>query len=482
MIKTRKVLILVMILTIISALVIIMRGKTYTVQIDNLKNNTDAEKFEIEIENNSVVKLIDKKVKNETLKVKFKSLSKGKTFATIKYGGKRYAMFSLYVHNLGIITYNEYMGNSTGAAIIPISIGVLLSYILYLLIKAYKKSQKENIYQYKNIVYLGIIFFHIAAIISVLSIPNNHYGISHTAERLISTFSLSYLLLPVAFIASFFVIISNMLLIKKEGFNLKNMLGLFLGCFICILTMLPETMYNMLYASTWIDIHNEKALGLYIYNFISATVYIIVFYIDCILLGTIIMSIKAAKYIPKFDKDYILILGCKIKKNGSLTNILKGRADRAIEFGKMQKEKTGKDIIYVPSGGKGADEIIPEAEAIKNYLVERGIKKENIITEDKSKNTYENIKFSYEIIGKKASIAFSTTNYHVFRAGIIANKQNINMEGIGAKTKTYFWINAFIREFIATLFQEKKTHIIVVSSIIMLTAIMIGLTYINNIL
>jgi hypothetical protein len=33
------------------------------------------------------------------------------------------------------------------------------------------------------------------------------------------------------------------------------------------------------------------------------------------------------------------------------------------------------------------------------------------------------------------------------------------MEGIGAGTKRYFWINAFIREFIATLHYEKKAHI-----------------------
>ena len=41
-------------------------------------------------------------------------------------------------------------------------------------------------------------------------------------------------------------------------------------------------------------------------------------------------------------------------------------------------------------------------------------------------------------------IAFSTTNYHVFRSGVFASRQGIRAEGIGAKTKIYFWINAFI--------------------------------------
>ena len=39
---------------------------------------------------------------------------------------------------------------------------------------------------------------------------------------------------------------------------------------------------------------------------------------------------------------------------------------------------------------------------------------------------------------KNANIAFSTTNYHVFRAGTIDRNQNINIEGIGARTNPTF--------------------------------------------
>lgn len=126
------------------------------------------------------------------------------------------------------------------------------------------------------------------------------------------------------------------------------------------------------------------------------------------------------------------------------------------------KELTEKNIIFVPSGGQGNDEIISEAQAMKNYLMDQGIKEDFILIEDKSTNTFENIRNSNEIIKrtiKNAKIAFCTTNYHVLRAGIIANSQNIDVEGIGAKTKSYYWINAFIREFVATLVSEKKTHV-----------------------
>lgn len=82
--------------------------------------------------------------------------------------------------------------------------------------------------------------------------------------------------------------------------------------------------------------------------------------------------------------------------------------------------------------------------------------------ENKSKNTLENIKFSNELITSKTKepkIAYITTNYHVFRAGVICTNLNIEAEGMGAKTKSYYFINAFIREFIATLVVEKRKHL-----------------------
>ena len=122
---------------------------------------------------------------------------------------------------------------------------------------------------------------------------------------------------------------------------------------------------------------------------------------------------------------------------------------------------------------------------MKNYLIEQEIKNNNIIVEDKSKNTYENIKFSNEKIkekSKNASVVFCTSNYHVFRAGNIASNQGLYIDGIGAKTKTYYWINAFIREFVATLVSEKNKHIKTIIALIILFLIIYVISYISTIL
>ena len=66
------------------------------------------------------------------------------------------------------------------------------------------------------------------------------------------------------------------------------------------------------------------------------------------------------------------------------------------------------------------------------------------------------------------------------RAGLIATKQGLKLEGIGSKTKSYYWINAFIREFIGTLYSERKKHIVFFTLVVITILLMIGITYIGN--
>ena len=272
---------------------------------------------------------------------------------------------------------------------------------------------------------------------------------------------------------------------KNEGRNWKNMLGCILGIMVCVGTVFPRILGEFLQQTTIVDVHNQNGVALYMELFVENAILAATAYLECILIGTIVLSTKAARKIPSFDKDYILILGCQIKKDGTLTNLLKSRADRAVEFAKMQKNAVKKDITFIPSGGKGDDEIIAEADAIKNYLVSIGVPENSILVENKSQNTYENLRNSMELIRNHTKnddpkIAFSTTNYHVFRTGVFASQQGIKAEGIGAKTKRYFWINAFIREFIAALVSEWKTHIAIIMTWIVIIILMVGIVYFSN--
>ena len=443
----KELLLIAIILISISNLTILLLGKTYTVTFSLSKNHT-----KLKVKQNTEdgeVEIIKEKKDADNYYVKVRSKKPGKTFIIMDYGEFKESKI-LYVHKSMIITDNNIFGKCTGSEIIALSSLILLIYIITILFKKYKKDSKENIYQYKNIAHLGIIIFLSFFAINTLFSIFNYQGLYATIRAVINSATIvSIYLFPIAFITSILVTISNIILIKKEGTSPKNLLGLFLGIFICLSTIFPELLYRALFTSNIVDISNLNAPGPYIYAFVETFIYMGTAYLECVLIATIVMGIKSVKNKPNYNKDYIIILGAQIRKDGSLTPLLQGRVDRALDFRKNQLDITGKDLKFIPSGGKGNDEVISESEAIKEYLLEKGIKAKDIIVENKSKNTYENIKFSTNLIkDKKANICFSTTNYHVLRAGLIATSQNLKLEGIGSKTKSYFWINAFIREFV----------------------------------
>ena len=82
--------------------------------------------------------------------------------------------------------------------------------------------------------------------------------------------------------------------------------------------------------------------------------------------------------------------------------------------------------------------------------------------------------------GADPQIAFSTTNYHVLRAGLYAAKQGIRADGVGSPTKRYFWVNAFVREFIAMMAAEKKRHALAVLLLILASFAMVWLVRLSN--
>ncbi len=119
---------------------------------------------------------------------------------------------------------------------------------------------------------------------------------------------------------------------------------------------------------------------------------------------------------------YIVILGAGIKgETPSLT--LSQRLDKAIEYINFQNN----DFKIIVSGGKGNGEDISEAEAMKKYLIKKGIKQE-IIMEDKSRTTKENLIFSKEIIEKDSNgkiedigVKIITSDFHALRSNLIAS-------------------------------------------------------------
>ena len=372
---------------------------------------------------------------------------------------------------------------------IRLSLVIQTLLILYLtkttygcLLAAKYHFQKQK-YSYNIIMDLGLALFLVINIfrqIRLLIIDRNLTSINELYNNTLESFSyFAYLVLPVIIALAIYSIIANIILIVKVKFKKQNLLGILFGIIIVVGVISSQIIFRI---TNNMELINSQ---LYIKKFIDIGLNAILCYFYCITLANLYCNLMAANHKPEYDKDFVIILGAKVLEDGSLSPALQSRVEKAIEFANEQKEKSNKRIIFVPSGGQGKDEVISEAEAMKNYLIKKGIDSKDIIIENKSTNTIQNIRFSkqkIDEINREGKILFTTNNYHVFRSGIIASNEGIECEGIGSKTKWYFYTNALIREFFANIFYQRKQHLFVVTSINVALFILILIGYHYNLI
>ncbi|MBO7364070.1 MAG: YdcF family protein [Lachnospiraceae bacterium] len=327
----------------------------------------------------------------------------------------------------------------------------ILSCIVQLVI-AFFLQIRYNPYSYNTIIYAGFSLFlavllvlQVLVIVSIVRDPEHYTGeaVLHTLLGSAGVFGLFTFPFVLVFSAALFV--SNVSLIRHEGLRPVNILGILLG----LLLVGGEV---FLFAFNFMVSGSQTEVM--IHDIVSNSLSAIYLYFECMIIGTIIADVITATYEPEKDKDFLIILGCAIRKDGTPTPLLSGRIDRALAFAERQEAETGKELRFITSGGQGTDETVSESAAMKAYLLSRGVPESRILEEDRSANTLENMKYSKAIIDAldpQAKVAFSTTNYHVFRSGLSARRVKMRAVGMGAETKWYFWPNAAVREFIGLL-------------------------------
>lgn len=367
-------------------------------------------------------------------------------------------------------------GAEAHAAEINIVLGVFFASAIAVLLWAFHAQLQYNPYSYNTIYYIGFSVFlssvlvtHVSLTVHILRDPLRQSGQNLTQIlSLLSMSARSYVLLtwPFILILSAALCISNLTLIRHEGKRFVNILGILLSCMLLggeVLLTIADHMASQgsLHAGMQLLLVNT-----------FAAIYL---YFECMVIGIMIANAIASTYEPLPDKDFLIVLGCSIRSDGTVSPLLQGRLDRALSFRSRQLEQTGKDLIFVTSGGQGGDEIISESEAMKRYLMEKGIPEDHILKEDQSTSTFENMKFSKARIEERnasANVAFSTTNYHVFRSGLYARRVKMRAVGIGAKSKWYFWPNALVREFIGLLTAHRGKQALIITGMIAIYAIL----------
>lgn len=265
-----------------------------------------------------------------------------------------------------------------------------------------------------------------------------------------------------------FLILNAKTVFKKERFRLSNSLTLILSILLILFLIIYNTMSNVnnLYWLTTIWTAILSAVWVYLMH--------IIFFILSLLLSNL-------SHPPK-KTDYVIILGSGLI-NGQVSPLLAGRIQRAIQFYNKQ-ENANKAPKLIFSGGQGEDEPIAEGVAMQQYALKEGIPEENTLVEKESINTYQNMMYSKNIMEQDHGsgdyqCVYVTSNYHLLRAGIYANKAGLNIVGLGSKTASYYLPNALIREYIALFWMHKKFNIFLIGLIILF---MILLNYLPDLL
>ena len=352
---------------------------------------------------------------------------------------------------------------------------------IVMLLYAFLKQLRYNMYSYNTIYYMGFalfVMFVAASNISLLSLIDTDpgtYGVLIILYNLTGTArSFVFVTFPFILIFSAALCVSNISLIRHEGKRLVNLLGIILS------VMMIAGAAVIYFSGRYISGTAAHILKLELAAQLFATIYL---YCECMLIGAVIANIIAAQHMPAFDKDYVVILGCGIRDDGSPTPLLRGRIDKALDFSKKQYAETGHAPSFITSGGQGPDEVISESECMKRYLLERGIPESMIIKEDRSTDTFENMKYTREKLEEAGrsiadtKIAFSTTKYHVFRSGLYAKRVKLQAEGVGSDTKWYFWPNASVRELVGLMTEHRGKQALVLLGMIAVYATLTIITF-----
>jgi uncharacterized SAM-binding protein YcdF (DUF218 family) len=151
--------------------------------------------------------------------------------------------------------------------------------------------------------------------------------------------------------------------------------------------------------------------------------------------------------------DFVIVLGAGLGAEGKVPPLLASRLDRGHEiWASLNRRAAGPGPLLIVSGGKGDDERVPEATAMASYLVARGFSADHLLLEEQSRNTEENLQFSKTIMDQvqpHARCMIVTSDFHAFRAAMIARRLGIRGQVTGARVAGYYRPSGMLREFAA---------------------------------
>ena len=180
-------------------------------------------------------------------------------------------------------------------------------------------------------------------------------------------------------------------------------------------------------------------------------VYALLFILAGWALGAVFLDQYGASGPKKKTYDAIVVLGCKVRADGTASLALQRRTRAAVDL-----YRKGYSERIVLTGGVGQNEP-SEARAAFQYAVEHlKVSKEIFLLEERSTSTEENAKFAVEQYQHIQDVLFVSDSYHIFRAQRVLNRYFVQAEGVASQPAWNVRIYGALREVLAVAFYFSK--------------------------
>jgi uncharacterized SAM-binding protein YcdF (DUF218 family) len=248
------------------------------------------------------------------------------------------------------------------------------------------------------------------------------------------------------FMLAFFLIANGVQMIRNEGRRPANLLSLLAGLgilgFVALLGTAVATRSPALIRG-------------------AGAAFLVAGYVSFLFVCFIGYAFGYGRLRVRQDVDFVVVLGSGLTSGSRVPPLLASRLERARRL-YVSQAAHGNPPVLITSGGQGPRERLPEARAMADYLIQRGIPEDRIEREEGSRNTEQNLRFSKAIMQERIpgySCVVVTSNFHVFRAAITARRAGVSGHVVGAPTAAYFWPTATIREFAAVFLSHKVVNL-----------------------
>lgn len=161
-------------------------------------------------------------------------------------------------------------------------------------------------------------------------------------------------------------------------------------------------------------------------------------------LTVLIVTYQAAPPPPGRD---VVVLGAQVYSAERMGMSLRNRVERAAKYLLDNPESR-----CVVTGGQGGNEPCPESLTARNALVRLGIEPKRIFTEDRSRNTRENLKYAMETVrenGLDTNVVVVSQGFHLYRAVRLAESAGFTASGLPAETDPVIYPSYYGRELLS---------------------------------